>query len=363
VDTSTIASRRLQAQRLDGAPLEDPQAVLHWLVASQAQDFGPALWSVGQRCDADVAALLEAFDAGQILRTHVLRPTWHFLHPADIRWVLALTAPRVHVANGYMYRQLDLDEVARGRAAEVVADALQGGAFLPRAALGDALAHAGIDTDAPYRLAYILMHCELEAVVCSGPLQGKQHTYALLDERVPPAEPRTHEEALAELVRRFVASRGLVTMHDLKRWSSLTMADVRRGFDLAASELERTDIDGTTYWSAPDAQSGPLRDASRVHLLQGYDEYLSSYPDSRHIADPTDRFGQDRAGTPIGIVVADGRVVARWRRPINASNVAVEVVAYAELDAEVTRALAEAADRHGAFLGLPVTVTTRLFDA
>jgi hypothetical protein len=50
-------------------------------------------------------ATAAAFDAGHFLRTHVLRPTWHFVAPEDIRWLLALTGPRVHRLNGTIYRQ------------------------------------------------------------------------------------------------------------------------------------------------------------------------------------------------------------------------------------------------------------------
>ena len=90
-----IVARRLRAQRLTGAGFARPEDVVGWLGAVQAQDYGPAKWSVGARVAGATDAQVErAFAAGAILRTHVLRPTWHFVLPADIRWLLTATAPR-----------------------------------------------------------------------------------------------------------------------------------------------------------------------------------------------------------------------------------------------------------------------------
>ncbi|MBP8001989.1 MAG: winged helix DNA-binding domain-containing protein, partial [Chloroflexi bacterium] len=88
-----IASLRLWNQHLLQADFSRPQEVVDWLVAVQSQDYTGAKWSVGQRMPTATDAVLdEAFNTGAILRTHVLRPTWHFVAPADIRWLLMLTA-------------------------------------------------------------------------------------------------------------------------------------------------------------------------------------------------------------------------------------------------------------------------------
>ena len=154
---------------------------------SRRRTTAPAKWSVGSRAQRATDADIErAFDAGEILRTHVLRPTWHFVLPADIRWLLTATAPRVQARCAYRYRQLGLDAATLRRGDEALAAALRGGADLTRAEAAAVLAAAGIDA-AGQRLPYLLMHAELEAVVCSGPRKGKQHTWALLEERAPQA--------------------------------------------------------------------------------------------------------------------------------------------------------------------------------
>ena len=109
--TLDIAHQRLYNQHISGAPFERPEDVVQWLGAVQAQDYAGAKWAVAQRMhgitDADMD---QALAEGTILRTHVIRPTWHFVAPADIRWMLSLTAPRVNAMNAYYYHQLGLDD-------------------------------------------------------------------------------------------------------------------------------------------------------------------------------------------------------------------------------------------------------------
>jgi DNA glycosylase AlkZ-like len=242
-----VAQRRLRNERLVGPAFAAPADVVSWLGAVQSQDYGGAKWAVAQRArgcsDADVE---EACDRGDIVRTHVMRPTWHFVTSADARWMLELTAPRVHAANAYYYRQLELDERVFTKSHAALAAALRGGRHLTRVELGHALERAGIRA-AGTRLAYVLMRAELDAVICSGPRRGKQFTYALFDERVPASKPLARDQALAELVRRYFASHGPATVQDFAWWSGLTVADGTKGIDLAkashhaAPRPEKTD--------------------------------------------------------------------------------------------------------------------------
>jgi hypothetical protein len=214
--------------------------VVRRFVAVQAQEFLPAQWGLAARVPLerrpDAAALAAALDAGEILRTHVLRPTWHFLHPSDARWVLELSAERVHRANGTYYRRTGVEGEAATRALDVVAGSLAGG-HRTRAELTAALEAAG----APHTglaFTYLLMLAELERIAISGANVGKQRTYAAFDARVPPSAARPRDEALADLAARFIASRSPVTERDFATWSGFTLSDTRAAFG-AAVELAR----------------------------------------------------------------------------------------------------------------------------
>ena len=198
---------RLARQHLTGARFADPVAAVAWFGAVQSQEFAGSAWGIGQRCAGlDEAGFRRVFDAGGVVRTHVLRPTWHLVTPADLRWMQALTAPRVHAANAPYYRRSELDPATLARCADVISGALAGGQELTRKELGAALAAGGIEPGDPLRLGLITMWCELEALICSGAMRGRQHTYALVDERLPEASPRERDEALGALARRYFAS-------------------------------------------------------------------------------------------------------------------------------------------------------------
>jgi hypothetical protein len=301
-----------------------------------------------------------AYDAGRILRTHAMRPTWHFVTPADIRWLLRLTGPRVHVQNAYMYRRLGLDEATRQHCGAMVAAALEGGNHLTRKELAVLLQAAGIATEG-FRMAYILMSAELDGVICSGPPRGRQHTYALLDERVPDAPGPTGEEAVAGLVLRYFTSHGPATVKDLRWWSSLTLADINTGIEMLGPQLQREVVGGVAYWSIP--QDDPPGIASPdVHLLQGYDEYLVGYSESKHVVDLAGRYQTLAPGMtiPNGVLILDGQLTGHWKRTLRTGIVTFEVALYEPFDAAQMRALHAAGDAQAAFLGRTATVETSL---
>jgi hypothetical protein len=350
---SDIARQRLLNQHIARARFSEPAKIVAWLAAVQAQDFAAAKWSLGLRLrgasDADVE---RAFTDGKILRTHLLRPTWHFVARDDIRWLLALTAPRVHQANAYMYRKLGLDSSVFRRSNDALAEALSGGKQLTRDGIRAVLDRAGVDAKGEFRLGYLLMRAELDGVVCSGGREGKQFTYALFDERVPPSRARGRNEALAELARRYFTSRGPATVHDLAKWSGLTLADARRGLDEVRSELQSKVIDGQSIWfSAPVRHA--RRTASNAYLLSIYDEFVSGYKDHRAIV--TDQNGarlKSLGNLLTHIVVINDKIAGTWK-PIRQKNtLVIDASVFARLSKSETQAVAKAARRYGEFVGL-----------
>jgi len=367
-DPRALARWRLHNLGLGGAVQASPADVVHRLGGVQAQDYGPAKWSLGERINGPGAAarnpatdagIDESFATGSILRTHVLRPTWHFVAPSDIRWLLALTAPRVHALNAYYYRQAELDETILHRSQELLRSALAG-KHLTRTEIAAVLSAAGIKASG-LRLGYALMNAELNGLICSGPLRGKQHTYVLLDERAPAgvSEPALErDEALARLVRRYFTSHGPATAKDCAYWSSLPVKDITRGLGIVAGELQLEVIDGVQFWFAAPAPA--RQSARRVHLLQAYDEYLVAYTESKYILDASGaaRAQPAEGGTFNHVLIVDSQVAGRWRRTVKKATVLIEVALHAPLGGVWTRALHEAAQRHGQFLGRTATVVT-----
>jgi hypothetical protein len=356
-----IAQRRLHTQHIAGTPLNTAAEVVGWLGAVQSQDYAGAKWAVAQRTNGLTDADLDqAFADGAILRTHVLRPTWHFVTPADIRWLLDVTKPRVHALNAYMYRQCELDEEVLRRGSDVLAAALADGRQLTRSELGAALAQAGIIADG-IRLGYIIHYAELEAVICSGARRGKQFTYALLAERAPHAQRLDPAEALAELAKRYFTSHGPATLKDLTWWSSLTLAEAKRAVELAGNQLASEVIGDQTYWFSPatPSVSQPPADEYRpqVFLLPNYDEYIS-YADRSAIFHPRDveKMAPQKNTVYVHFIVINGQIVGAWQRVFKAGAVFINQLPFRRFTSAEAAAMAAAAQRFSEFLGLPVVI-------
>ena len=352
-----IPAHRLHNQFLSHTPCTDPTQVVGRLGAVQSQDYAGAKWALGLRLNqASDTALDQAFNEGKFLRTHILRPTWHFVAPEDIHWMLQLSAPRVHVANAFMYRQLDLDQIILRKSYKVLEKALRGGNHLTRTELGSAFERAGISATGQ-RLAYIVMSAELDGILCSGPRRGKQFTYALLEERVPKVKMWDRDEALAELTRRYFTTRGPATLHDFTWWSGLTMADAKKGIDIVKSNFVQEVLDGNSYWF--DDTLSPVREPSpTAHLLPNYDEYFIGFKDRSAIGKLVTPWRPDESGAtlPVHILILDGQIVGGWKRTIKKNAVIIELTLITELTDKDYQAIFRPADRYGEFMGVPAEV-------
>lgn len=375
--------RRLHAQLLRGSRAQFPHDVVRHLLAVQAQEFPYARWSLAQRTrghgvagaagTASAEDVEQAVSDGRILRTHILRPTWHFVHRDDLRWLTALSAPRLHQINAGTYRRTGIDAAAAERSGRVLADAVQGGRHLTRDQLAAHLRDAGFAATG-LELAYLIMHAEISGVLTSGsparsPAGALKQTYALFDERVPagPAEPWTREEALRELSRRYFTSRGPATVKDCADWSGLTMTEVRRGVALtletAPATLEAVVIDGVVHYVAAGMDAGgpgfgtaggaDSADDGRVDLVQCYDEYVMGYSATRHY------FGGNApafplGGTPMHVVLLDGRLAGAWRHTLLPDRCELDIRLFpAPRQSPRGDAVQQAVDQYGAFLGIP----------
>lgn len=346
-----IANQRLLNQRVTRPGPRGPEKLVAWMGAVQAQEYGPAKWGLALRSPQGTteAAIERAIHKGRILRTHVLRPTWHFVAAADIRWMLELTGPHVHRTMSSYDRQLGLDAQVMTRATDVIERALGDYGYLTRRDLGTHLERAGLPGRSR-ELAHLAMYAELEGVICSGPRRGKQFTYALLADQAPAALRLSRDEALAELARRYFRSRGPATLRDFVWWSGLRTADARRGLDMIRARSHA--VDGLKYWSVGPAVARTSGRKASVHLLPVYDEYLVAYRDHQAVPRPAYVLGSFQHA----LVIA-GQVAGTWRTVPGPKELAVDVTTLRRLTAAERRALAEAAAGYGRFLGVGVSLS------
>jgi hypothetical protein len=301
----------------------------------------------------------KAFDDGHLLRTHVLRPTWHFALPDDIRWMLRLTAPKLRRLMAYYSRQHGLDEAELARSRDLLAGAVAGGRHRTRRELANHLEAAGVPT-AGLRLAFLLTHAEYDEVLISGAIRGKQQTYAAFDERVPPGPDYSEDEALAELARRFVTSRAPVTAKDLAGWASLTMAQARRGLAAIESDCEVSELDGMTMYSRPGSPSAldvSDRPGPVVDLVQGYDELVMSYFESRRLLAPKGVLPVADYATHLHAILLDGLLVGHWRHQLGRDGAVIDVQLRRPLVGDELAALQAAVGRYGSYLDVPTTLS------
>ncbi|MBL8257613.1 MAG: AlkZ family DNA glycosylase [Pseudoxanthomonas mexicana] len=310
----SLTARRLPAQGICTPVATAPADAVRHLAAMQAQDYHAALWAVGLRTEDTTREQVEdAIARGEIVRTWPMRGTLHLLARDDVRWMVALLAPRVQAANAARIARdfgFDAPTLAHGR--HVIEQALAGGAPMSRTALYARMEAAGIASNGQRGL-HLLNWLAHESVICQGPRHGKQPTFVLLDAWIPAASSLMRDEALHRLALRYLQGHGPATVDDLAWWSGLTRKDARQALQSAASTLEQDTHDGVTWWWRPDA---PAASRSRaVHLLPAFDEYLLGYRDRTPVLDAAQTrriFSVNGLVAPT--VIIEGRVAAAWKR-------------------------------------------------
>ena len=349
---------RLHNQRLTGAGFSSGAEAVHGLLAVQSQDFPGAKWALGQRVPSATSTSIQAeFDAGKILRTHVMRPTWHFVSPEDIRWLQRLTAPRVHALCAYQNRKEGLDTKTFTRALVAIEKALVGGRSRTRTELASELKKARVEAAGP-RLANILIHAELEGLICSGACRGKQSTYALLEERVPAVRSRTEDEALAELVRRYFESRGPAQVADVAWWSGLTIKAVNRGLEAVKGKLASDSFDGKTFWLGQGTKPAGAR-RPVFHLLPNFDEFIVAYRDRDALLHAAFRADPKRIGMAVlaHAMIVNGELIGGWRRETSGRGVTVTMNPAMPFDRSLRAGFEMAEENYRKFLQSSVTAS------
>ena len=320
--------------------------------AMQAQEYAMAKWAMGLRIGGLHEDIVEqAFNEGKILRTHLMRPTWHFVSPDNIRWLLKLTAPRVHAVNAFMYRKCELDQSIFRRSNDVLVKSLEGGKHLTRNELKAELEKVNITGDG-VRIAYLIMNAELEGLICSGPRQGNQFTYALLDERVPTTKAMNPDESLAKLSSIYFTSRGPAQAQDFAMWSGLTLKDAKDGVKLLPPEFERTVVDSREYFFKTPTSPFPEK-AQATFLMPDYDEFGMSYKDRSALSFDIPEVANNKPASFMynRMIIVDGKLAGSWRRTINNEKVTIETDILITLTKAQKSDVSRAVEKYCAFIG------------
>ncbi len=359
INQSEIAFLRLASQQLLTTSFTTVKDLVCWMGAIQAQDYPMAKWAIGTRLPGITDQAVEnAITNADIIRTHLLRPTWHFAPAEDIYWLLDLTAPQIKTAQSSRDRQLELTEEVFAKSNTIIENALRDGKHLTREELSSTLRNAGIATD-QNRASHLFARAELEKIICNGPSRGSKTTYALLSERVPNNHTLPKDEALALLARRYFTSRCPATLQDFTWWSGLPAREASLALELVKSDFERMPVGKQTYWLTRDG-SMPQTSQGGAYLLPTYDEYTISYSDrsasipahlEHHMKEISDR------GVFRPILVVNGQVVGIWKRSIHGETLRLEIQPFDHLDPALSDQISEAGTRYGNFMDNQIEIT------
>jgi hypothetical protein len=319
VTEKEIIRQRLINQQIAKPSLSSPEEIVSWLGAIQAQEYAMAKWAVGLRLEnAHDIQIEKAFNDGRILRTHLLRPTWHFVTPEDIRWIVKLSAPAITALSAYMFRQLELDEKLFKRTNKILVKALEQNQFLTRNALQEELQKAKINGDG-LRMVYIMMRAELDCLICSGPRQGKQFTYALLDDRAPvnsKTKLYNREESLTELAKRYLTSRGPASVHDFSTWSGIKIKDARFAIESVRADFYCEAMKGVELFFPDPVFFPKSKKIQSTFLMPDYDEYGMGYKDRSVLINDKIKMHYQRDGSTAynRWIVVDGKIAGTWKK-------------------------------------------------
>jgi len=323
MDFPDIANMRLESQQITTTPFKTAREIVHWMGAMQAQDFSMAKWAIGVRLPGSTDKMIEAsLDKGEILRTHLLRPTWHFVTADDISWMLTLTAPHIKSSLKSRHRDLEITGPIIEKSNTVIRKALTGG-YLTREMLVNELSKVKIRTD-ENRASHLLLWAELDGLICSGPSDGNKRTYTLLEHCIPKKKPLLRDEALAKLAGRYFVSHAPATLQDFIWWSGLSVSDAKHGFEMTRSSFISVSVDSQTYW-IPASLSTPRKIKSSTIVLPAYDEFIISYK-NRNAFFNAKNYKQSISSNGIfrPVIVVNGEVTGIWKRTLCKDTVHLE---------------------------------------
>ncbi len=318
-----IRNIRLQSQQLVNPKFTDPKSLVSWMGAIQAQDYTMAKWAIGCRLEGYTDELIEdAFNRGDILRIHVMRPTWHFVAKEDIRWMAALSSKKIISAWKSYNKKYNVDEKEYTRYVKLIEKILEGNKHLTREEIKLEFEKAGILLD-PHEMNHYLMNAEALGIVCSGIMKSKKPTYTLLDERVPKTENVTKDEALFRIATKYFRSHSPATIDDFIWWSGLSVTDAKNALNSIKNNLI-TEVYEDKHLFIYDSPSYSNSLDENYHILPSFDEYLISYKYRNHVL-ATEHYSKafNNFGTFYPVLAYNGNIVGNWKKEIKKNEVII----------------------------------------
>ncbi len=333
--------------------MKSPQEVVSFFGAIQSQDYPAARWATAHRTKKPNAALVdEAYNNGDIIRTHVMRPTWHFVANEDIKWTIDLTGPRLIRINEYYAKSVGTNSEEMKKGIKVAVKAMEGGKSYTRQELQETMKEKGFKAIDNRMVGHTLFQGEIEGLFCSGPIKNKKMSYMLIDERAPKAKRLNKDEALAELARRYFQSHSPAQLQDYIWWSGLITSEAKRGIEMLG--LKHFEIDGKKYF-----YSGTLKSDNPepfAYLLPNYDEYAVAYKDRTAIFPHHSKDFYRKTEPFLGnTLIVNGIGVGGWRREVKKDTVNVAILLFAELSKKDMALVDQAVEEYGTFHGKKAT--------
>ncbi len=347
---SDISNLRLINQQIIGTKFRNPRDIVHWMGAMQAQDLGMAKWAVGVRLpDSTEKIIEEAINNAEIIRTHVLRPTWHFVSPDDIYWMLELTRPQIKSAMSSRDKQLGLTKFVYSKCNKVIEKSITLQKQLTSEEIKFELEKTGIDTGSN-RLYHLLFRAELEEIICSCNVKGNKQTYALLAERVPNKKIFVKEEALAFLAKRYFSSHSPATIKDFIWWSGLSVTDAKAGLEMIKSGLISETVNSEIYWFHNNSKN-IYRSHNSAFLFPPFDEIVISYRDRSAVLPAIQNKNTISSnGIFRPVIVINGKAKGIWKRKIKKDKVIMEFELFDRPSSNKKKSIEKSAQKYGSFL-------------
>ncbi len=349
--TDNISVLRSLNQQLNDSKLQTSKDIAGWMGAIQAQDYSMSKWALGIRLQNSTEdSINKEINSGSIVRTHLLRPTWHFVSSDDIYWILELTAPRIKASLIFRDKQLGLTDAIFNKCNRILEKSLRDCNHQTREELVLELKKSKINV-AENRASHIFLRAEMDGIICSGKQKNGKPTYAILEEWVPVHEKIYRDEALKELALRYFSSHGPATINDFNWWSGLSMTDVKLALNYNKDYLTSEVILNQTYWMA-NKNIKPNPDFNEIYFLPAYDEFLIGYRDrAASLSLVHNKKVISNNGIFHPTLLQNGQVIGTWKRNINNNRVILSKNIFKPGTANQDNILLRSLTRYSDFIG------------